>query len=118
VNIVFPVPHDACLCPARDLLSVVVQVYYPARGSPSSFPLVGRVPLSGEVVLPAVGWAIWEIGLTPALHYFMSDKMCDSKAHLVCGSLNGIGVMRRQEREPIKIEDGYSRSILYSYVLG
>jgi len=30
-------PADARLCPARDLLIVVVQVYYPARGSPSSF---------------------------------------------------------------------------------
>jgi len=31
-------PADARLCLARDLIIAVVQVYYPARGSPSSFP--------------------------------------------------------------------------------
>lgn len=45
-------PADARRCPARDLLIVVVQVYYPARGSLASFFWWARCFVSWGVVHP------------------------------------------------------------------
>ena len=49
-------PADASLCPARDLLRAVVQVYYPGPGVAIFFPLRGRVSLIREVVHPEMPW--------------------------------------------------------------